>query len=169
MTYVQETDSKIVYARRPEVDYLFSEKSVDETLGGYWYGNDLPLLSGPNALRPAWESIQRVENRDIADEARGLLSAIQKSISILQGLELDLSYIPRLWAFLVDDGSVLFEWIFSDYRIGFNIEPNPQESGWYLITNRKLGEIAASGFISGSDMDINDLILWLLNFIVANS
>jgi hypothetical protein len=168
MMYVQETDSKIVYARRSnKVDYSFSEEPVDETLGGYWYVNDFPLPSGPNALRPAWESIQRVENRDIADEARRLLSAIQKSISILQGLELDLSYIPRLWPFLVDGGSVLFEWIFSNYRIGFNIEPNPQESGWYLITNRNLGEISAFGFISG--MDINKLILWLLNFIVSNS
>ena len=165
MHYVQETDSRIVYAAPPKLEYFFTDQ--DETFGGRLHGNYLTLPSESNLLRPAWESIHRLEDRSVANEAGKLLSVIQETISTLQKLQLDLGQIPQLRTFLVGDGSVLFEWIFNDYRIGFNVERNPQESGWYLITNERLGEITAAGLISG--INLGTLILWLLNFIVAQS
>ena len=78
-----------------------------------------------------------------------------------------MGYLPSLQGFNVEDGSILIEWIFGDFRIGFNIEPNPNDSGWYLVSNKNLGEISASGYTSG--IEIKNLILWLLNFILSNS
>ncbi|MGA9350361.1 MAG: hypothetical protein WBW48_16380 [Anaerolineae bacterium] len=165
--YVQETDSRMVYPRSPELHYFFSDPLANATFGGYSHGDYFPLASGSNLLQPAWGLSYRLANRDIANEAGRLLSVIQKAFFTLQELQLDLSHIPQLRAYLVDDGSVLFEWIFNDYRVGFSIDPNPQESGWYLITRPNLGGISASGFISGIDLDT--LIMWLLNFIMSHS
>ena len=73
--------------------------------------------------------------------------------------------IPYLHAATPEDGSVLFEWISKDYRIGFHIEPNPQESSWSLVTKESLGEIIAYGSIT--DIDLRKLVSWLLYFIIS--
>lgn len=165
--YSQETDSKIVHASPTEIHYSIPGQLANETSGGYTHFNFLPLHLGPNLLRRAWQLIHKLDDRDIANQARRLLSAIQEGVSIFQELHLDLSHLPQLQPFIADDGSVLFEWIFHDYRVGFSIEPDPDESGWFLITDHNLGEITASGMISGTDLQT--LTLWLLSFIVSHS
>jgi hypothetical protein len=95
------------------------------------------------------------------------LTVIQQALGTFRQLGVDLSYLPELQGFIADDGSFLLEWIFSEYRVGFSIEPDAEQSSWFLITNRNLGEISASGFIAGNDL--NSLVLWLLNFILSHS
>jgi hypothetical protein len=95
------------------------------------------------------------------------LSIIQEMIVTFQRLQFDLGHLPPLQAFNLEDRSILIEWAFPNFRIGFTIETNHEESGWYLVSNRNLGEISASGYTLG--MDIKALVLWLLNFILSNS
>ena len=45
-------------------------------------------------------------------------------MSIFPQMGLDLIYLPRLNAFNLEDGSVLIEWKFNDFRIGFGVELN---------------------------------------------
>lgn len=165
--YIQETDSKRVYALPREFHYSFTGQPLDETFGGALHADYLPLPIGSDPLGPAWELIYKLENKGIAQEAKRLLSIIQETISTVQKFRFDLGYIPPLRASIADDGAVLFEWIFRDYRIGFNLEPKIQESGWFLITNRNLGEVSASGFISG--INLNVLVIRLINFILSHS
>jgi hypothetical protein len=80
----------------------------------------------------------------------------------------DLTDIPPICAHLSEDGSVLLEWIFSDFRIGFNIEPNPDESGWHLISNKRLGEIAVSKPLPRNLARMSETIAMLIDFIVAS-
>lgn len=40
----------------------------------------------------------------------------------------------------IDDGSVLIEWIAESFRIGFSIEPDFEESSWYVVDNKDLTE-----------------------------
>jgi len=165
--YAQETDSKTVHAFPAEIHYSIPGQLANETSGAYTHFNFLPLPLGPNLLRRPWQLVHELDDRDIANQARRLLSAIQEGVSIFQELRLDLGHIPQLQPFIADDGSVLFEWIFHDYRVGFSIEPDPDESGWFLVTDHNLGEITASGMISGTDLQT--LTLWLLSFIVSHS
>jgi hypothetical protein len=162
----QVTDTKTVYTLPREINYRFSNRPANETIGSIRQ-HYVPLPVGSDVLGVARELTLRIDNKDIARRARKLLSSIQEIISIFQKVRLDLSYIPPLRAFEADDGSVLFEWSFRDYRIGFSIEPDPQESGWYLITNQNLGEISAAGHISG--VNLQTLIIWLFSFIIMNS
>ena len=166
-TYVQETASRLIgkfpnelfYSSVPaQVPYTMADSTITT---GY-----IPVSVGSAQLGRAWELIDNLEE-GMSRQAKGLLSIIQQTISVCQQIRLDHNYIPRLQAHRAEDGSVLFEWVFPYYRIGFTIEPNPQESGWFLVSNRNLGSINASGFITGIDLD--RLVLWLLEFIVAHS
>lgn len=129
--------------------------------------NYYPLSVGQDPLGLAWKLIHNLSNKDLIQQAKKLLLTIQNALYVFQPFLVDLSCIPLLQAATPEDGSILFEWIFSDYRIGFSIEPNSQESSWFLITKKNLGEICASGFIS--DIDLNKLISWLLYFIISYS
>ena len=167
--YVQETDSRIMFPYPNEVRYSFPVKPVNETLGGNLNIRFIPVPNESNLIKSAWKVIRQIENQDVAREAKKLLLLIQDTITNFQQFRFDISYLPQLQAFNVDDGSVLLEWIFNDFRMGFSIEPNPQDSSWYLVTNRNLGEISASGYTSNINININILILWLLNFVLAYS
>jgi hypothetical protein len=166
--YVQETDSRIIFPYPDnEFHYTIPIKPVDETLGGNINAHFIPLPKETHFIKSALKVIRLAENQDVAREARNLLLLIQDTISNFQRFGFDMSYLPQLLAFNVDDGSVLLEWVSKDFRMGFSIEPDSRDSGWYLVTNRNLGEISASGYTS--QINIHPLILWLLNFILANS
>lgn len=67
---------------------------------------------------------------------------------------------------LNEDSSVLIEWIFPDFRIGFSIEKEEKESSWYLVSNQKLDEFSSSGQLNMSDVE--PLIYSLINFVRNN-
>lgn len=166
--YLQETDSRPTFFYPEEISFSYTQKPIDETLGHNLYVRFIPLQKRIDLLEPAWDVIQRTENEDVAREAKNLLSKIESKItSFLQKDYRDISYLPPLRAFNVDDGSVLLEWIFEDFRLGFSIEPNFQDSGWYLVAKRSLGEISASGYMSNDSFDKQ--IHWLLDFVFVYS
>jgi len=114
--------------------------------------------------------LNKAKKQDVAQEARDILQIIQDTITdFSQKFNLDLSYLPRPQAFSSEDESILIEWIFSNFRIGFSIEPNSKDSSWYLVTKKELGEISASGLISEKDVDVKILVLWLLSFVLLHS
>lgn len=165
--YYQETDSKMIFAIPHEPSFPIPTEPIIETTGGSLNRYFLPLPEESSLVKTAWAITRQSENQTLGLEARKLLSVIDEMIGSFQQFGFDLGYLPSLQAFNVEDGSILTEWIFRDFRIGFNIEPNPDDSGWYLVSNKNLGEISASGYISG--VDIKNILLWLLNFILSNS
>ncbi len=167
MTFVQETNSHIVYPLHNKLYYTFANQPLDITSGGNIEPHYLPLATRTEELTLAWELVNDIENATMVGDANTLLASIQKTLSTFRQLQFDLGYIPQLQAHLLEDTSILFEWIFDDYRIGFNIDPNPRESGWFMLSNNNLGSINAYGLISGIDLD--NQILWLLNFIISHS
>jgi len=163
--YVQETDSEMIFVV-PEELKLSVSKIANETFGGDLNIRFLSLFKESSLIRSAWDVVQRTENQQVAKEAKEVLRSIEDTVeNFFRQSNLDLSYLPGLQAFNVDDGSVLIDWKFNEFRIGFTIEPNPQESGWYLVSTDNLGEITASGYLS--NMGLKKLVLWLLNFILA--
>ena len=139
-----------------------------ETIGGSPFGKYiLQCRDSLDWTRTAWNAIRQAENREVARVARRLLYTIQQVLLLLEQLGLDLHQFPPLHALNVDDGSILIEWIFADFRIGFSVEPEPEESGWYLVSNGNLGRIGASGYTS--NVNVKALVLWLVSFALSNS
>ena len=61
---------------------------------------------------------------------------------------------------------MLIEWIFENFRVGFTIEKNSEESGWYLVSGKNLGQINAYGNLNKADDE--KLLSWLLVFVISN-
>lgn len=125
----------------------------------------LPVLSKRDTLELARNIIHKITDSNLLQQAVKLLSAIQNALNTQPFLNF-INCIPYLHAATPEDGSVLFEWIFKDYRIGFHIEPKSQESSWSLVTKENLGEIVASGSIT--NIDLHKLISWFLYFIISH-
>jgi hypothetical protein len=166
--YYQETDSKVIFAL-PRLNYPISFQLPNETIGGSLMTHFLALPEETSLVKLAWNTLHETRNQDVAERSRMLLSALLETINSFQHFGFDMDHLPPVRAFNVDDGSVLIEWIFADFRIGFNIEPNPENSSWYLVSNKKLGEIAASGFMPSAEIEAKKSVVWLLSFVLSNS
>lgn len=60
------------------------------------------------------------------------------------------------------DGSKMVEWIFPKFRVGFNLEPDPEDSGYHLVSDNR----TESGPLRLVDMD--NVIVRIFAFIVEN-
>jgi hypothetical protein len=147
----------------------FSAEPRDETTSGNAGAEGFSMWPDLSDLvRPAWDATYQTENPEVAQRARKLLLVIQEVITTFaEQLRLDPDQLDPLHMFKDTDGSLLIEWIFPDFRIGFAIEVNIVDSGWYLASNRTLGNIAASGSIAGAN--IRGLVSWLVYFALLSS
>ena len=123
-------------------------------------------LSVQYLTTPAWNAVGQVENKNVADGARRILWNLTETSLTFQSRGVDLDRLPQLHAFAVQDGSLLIEWIFDDFRVGFSIEPIPSDSSWYLVSNEKLGDINVAGHISEHESETQILMLTLLTFVI---
>jgi hypothetical protein len=57
---------------------------------------------------------------------------------------------------ITEDDTILIEWIFKDFRFGFCMEEDPDESSFYFVSNKKFGELMVSGLMN--DPVSSDLI-----------
>ena len=170
MSYIQETNSGIVPSLPPEesISILDELGDKDQTYSGH---ADLrfPPLPVQDLITPAWRTVASVKDETVANECRRILLIIAESILFFPTRGFDLGHLPNLLAFDVEDGSILIEWIFDDFRVGFGIEPTPSESSWYLVSNAGLGDINLAGDIPKNELETQDLMLRLVNFVVSNS
>lgn len=120
------------------------------------------ILIRPDVTKPARETISNLSNHVISDVADRLLIIIRDQIDMLEYFD----KLPSIRAVEREDNSLLIEWIFDNFRIGFSIEQKVQESGWYLVTGDKLGNIFAYGGLISENL--SKLIAWLLNFVEKN-
>lgn len=146
---------------------LSKSQSSTATTSGYISSNYFPVPVGSNFLKEAWENVYKLGDKQLSKEAEHLLFIIQRNILYLQQRQIDLSYLPPLKAKQTEDGSILFEFVHQDYRFGFIIGPKPSDSGWFLVTSKRLGGVNISGFLSEVNLEL--LVSTFLNFIITNS
>jgi hypothetical protein len=122
-------------------------------VGGYYFIK-------PNNERDLTEEaryvVHSIEDRNISERANKILTLFQRLLRS-QG---DISYLPSLSAVKVSDGSLLIEWIFDHFRVGFSFETDMDESSWYIVSDSTLGRISAGGYLSG--MNIEQLLPWII-------
>ncbi len=126
----------------------------------------LPNRVYPTFLRAILSSLNELKNENVAKEVFNLIKTIQSITFSLQDDKLIDLIFQRLHLFNIEDDTALLEWIFEDYRIGFGVDTDPNESSWYLVTQKELGNINAYGYLS-EDNNAN-IITWLITFISMN-
>jgi len=75
--------------------------------------------------------------------------------------------LPPLKLNILDDGSVLIEWIFKDFRIGFSFEIKESESGWSITSSQEFNNKNAYGDLSSLNME--DVLENILSIVLVNS
>jgi hypothetical protein len=128
------------------------------TSGSQISENFLDVISFSNVIEAAREFLKSVQNKDHVNKAEEILAIIQSEIIKRQPQII----LPPISAFLAENGALLLEWYFIDFRIGFNLEVAENESGWYLASKPSAGGIISSGLFTG--IDIHGIIAWLVNF-----
>lgn len=158
-SFLQDTDSQ----SWPESGLHFDLKDLTTSIEGQ--ADTFRLRGESNPTRQARDIVSQIQNPNVAEQLDKLLSLIDIIFYyVAQQRGVDLSCIPPLHAHVDEDGSVLLEWIFPDFRIGFNIEPNPDDSGYHMVSNKKLGERTESGQLA----NMGEIITFLLKFIFTN-
>jgi len=56
-----------------------------------------------------------------------------------------------------NDGSIIIEFIAEHSRLGFTFEPDPSQSGWFLVSDVTAGDMSLSGLLK-SPWDLNKLM-----------
>jgi hypothetical protein len=95
-----------------------------------------------------------------------LLLAFQLTVTQVLRASMQELYLPQLQAHIAEDGSVLLEWISSKFRLGFNIEHNPPESSWFVVTSDELGGVQAAGQLN--DIEMPQILRWFSTFLMEN-
>ena len=103
--------------------------------------------SGVNVLQQS--DVAQTEGRDarVAEDARRFVAEFQAVIQQYRHSLGNAHSFPPLRFDWLDDGSLLIEWIFRDFRAGFALEVDQSQSSWYLVSNRNLGEQNISGLL----------------------
>jgi hypothetical protein len=109
--------------------------------------------------------IPEAKNDEVRDQLRRLVSAINRTIPFLDEATRSLISHNSFLQGHIEGTSALLEWIFPDFRIGFNIEPNPKESGCCILSNKNLNDMVQVGSLD----QIDDIIVSLLAFIGHNT
>ena len=154
-SFLQDTDSQSC----PESDLHFDLKDLTTSTGEQ--EDTFRLQRESNPTRQARDIVSQIQNPKVEEQLDKLLSIIDKRFYIVQQEGVELSCIPPLHPHLDEDGSVLLEWIFPNFRIGFNIEPNPDDSGYHLVSNKKLGERTESEQLANMDKIVVQLLLFI--------
>lgn len=144
----------------------FSFPPVNKTIGGFQRRKYHQISIENNLLCNAFELVNSLENIEQKQFANNLLEGISTNIRKFRLSGYNLKYLPTIQASFVEDKSILFEWIFDDFRVGFNIECDYKHSSWFLVTSKKYDEYFGSGYLSEFDND--ELIICFLDFIITN-
>jgi hypothetical protein len=140
--------------------FTFRQILVQETRGAI-PEEFLHFFGVKDIFRPVNNTLQSYESCEIKLMAKNILGLISRELDRQEIISL----LAPIYAFPADDGSLLIEWIFDDFRVGFNLEEDMTNSSWYLVSKPSAGSIQASGYLRGDDLQ--SIVGWLMAFVVS--
>lgn len=118
-------------------------------------------------LTDAMNAISNLDEGSIRSQSVSLLTALQRALVEIQGIGFGAGFIPPLHPQFPDDGSVLFEWMLPNLRLGFGLEEDVSKSSWFLVSDETLGRVNCFGYLPTRGND--KLFPWLINFLLLHS
>jgi len=91
-------------------------------------------------------------NLKLLNNLERFVLSLNQVISQLEPFVSKSSSLPPLKFQILDEETVMVEWIFLDFRIGFSITDNPEELAWYLVGSRTFNHASYSG-----ELDLGNL------------
>jgi len=110
--------------------------------------------------------IDKIKIENVKKQATYFLSQFQNMLFLIKDKISFSGSLPSLSFVISDNGSLLIEWVFKDFRMGFAFEENEKESSWYFASNEKFDYSHSSGSINGNTF--YELLYNLLYFVFEN-
>lgn len=147
-----------LYQNSPDASYVLSRREV--VVEPSYALKDVPVA--PPSIIDAITARVNARSGTLAKaRMNGELTEILKQLRLaVTETGIDLSTAPALEIIDADDGSVLIEWHLADRRLGFNIEPQEGQSGWYFAFSRASGGQCGSGLLASLDMRMLLLLMF---------
>lgn len=157
------TGSYSGYQTLPESDENILDVNIQQETKGSIDNYDYSQIAFyPDITKIARESLHSFDKKKLVTHAEKLLLIIRDHISTFENANL----LPEILAFEREDKSILLEWIFEKFRLGFSFEIEDNESSWYLVSNESSGNHRASGTLLASKF--TSLSQFLLEFVKYN-
>ena len=107
------------------------------------------------------QSISTLVDSDVKSQTVEILSLLDENIKMFSN-----ESIPPIYLSELEDNSVIVEWIAQPFRLGFNIEKDRNETGYFLVSDKLAGGVRQLGNLNGLDLDT--VIKSLLILIIGN-
>ena len=166
---------EVRFVQHPSTTFSSGAVDISDEIDQFDLGSFLPMKGryyvpltseADRLIESAWKTIFTNDSKEVASRVRDILVEIRAVLAILERTGADLSEFPAVWASPAEgDGSMVLELPFPEFRIGFGIEHDPDESGWYIFSGETTGCVAASGKLS-SGLGKPALSAWLLLYAV---
>ncbi len=152
---------KSLDTQREEHFFTSSATTTSFSLKGYTISDRFWFSASP--FQEARTAISSHKNLSVSTKASYFLETLEKVVYQWQN-EISDNNLPRILPLESDEDSIWLEWIFPNFRFGFSIDNNPEDSGWYIVSNEELGSMSASGLLPEADLE--PLLNWLLYLII---
>ena len=135
---------------------------------GYLYANQVnkyydAISISKDVFNNIFKQIKNIENIILKEK---LIKFTNVFISILSEVKGKSNWLPP-FILTIEEDSLFLEWVFKDFRVGFTISVNEDESMWFMITNKNLEELSVSGDLKSSEY--YSVIIRILGFVLENT
>ena len=140
----------------------YINSSINNTSSPYFYSLPYDI----DIFREVNQGIYAIENSEVKLRTLFFISSFQQIFMNNRKIIESFGQLPPLNFNIQSDQSVIIEWIFANFRIGFCFEIEEEESSWYIVSNKYLDEKSYSNYLNKMNVEI--LIYNILNFVLKN-
>lgn len=115
------------------------------------------------------KAVDSLSNIDVKNYTITILEALNKALQNINNYNKNISnYLSKLNVIEQADLAALIEWNFQNFRVGFSVEPDLNESSYFIVSEDKnIGSFKANSEKVGLDKDI--AIEKILDFVLKNT
>lgn len=159
--WIEAGTSRASHKSRPEFLSSMRTSSGSAEPAQILYFLDEPVIA------KAERFVETLPEGDLKRNAKEFLFSLRKVFHVVDESGVDMSMLPALEATCPDDHSIVYEWAYDDCRLGFEVESDPTQSYWYVMTTPESGAVRASGDIDCSNFE--QWLLWLVILVLLRS
>lgn len=147
-----------------ELIHFTNDNFTDFNLDNLYLYN---LPKNINILSDIKDDISNITDKLLRNKVLEIILTFQKSI-IHTSKKLDnIGYLSPLKINKIDENTIIIEWIFKNFRIGFVIEIEINKSSWYIVSDANIENIDKSGLLQSYELNL--LIDDLIDFVINNT
>lgn len=111
------------------------------------------LPSNINVFSRIYSNILKLEDPEVTKQVHQVLLNLYLSLQKISKYQSIENYLSRINLVQMEDKTALLEWNFEDFRVGFNLEPDKNDSSYFIVSqDKRVGHLLANTQKIGADL-----------------